>query len=188
MSVMSDRARRAGPSARQDDLYHETIAAFGPAIQRVVRAYEADPDARRDLLQDIHLALWRSFATFDGRCALGTWVHRVAHNTAVSYVSRAIRLRRRDHLTLEEIDALPGADSQPVDVVVDRQRARERVSALIYQLEPLDRQVMVLYLEGLESAGIAEVTGLSAGAVATKVYRLKRVLTKRFHGGNADDQ
>ena len=123
---------------------------------------------RRDLLQDIHLAIWRSLATFDGRCALRTWVYRVAHNTAISHVSRAIRLRFGAHLTLDELDALPLTSAEPLDVRVDQQRARERVSALIRQLGPFDRQVMVLYLEGLEAAEIAEIVGLSPGAVATK--------------------
>jgi RNA polymerase sigma-70 factor (ECF subfamily) len=43
-----------------------------------------NPEDRRDLLQEIHLALWRSFATFDDRCSLRTWVYRVAHNVATS--------------------------------------------------------------------------------------------------------
>jgi RNA polymerase sigma-70 factor (ECF subfamily) len=180
-------ARTVRPAARQDDLYQEAAAAFGAAMERVARAYEADPDLRRDLLQDIHLAVWRSLATFDGRCALRTWVYRVAHNTAVSHVSRAIRLRFRDLRTLDELDALPMTGVETVDVLVDQQRARERVLALVQQLDPFDRQVIVLYLEGLEAAEIAEVVGLSPGAVATKLYRLRRVLTRRFHGGTTRD-
>src|SRR6188508_629239 len=68
--------------------YTEAAAAFGPAIDRLARAYERDPDKRRDLLQEIHVALWRSLARFDGRCSLRTWVYRVAHNTATSKVLR----------------------------------------------------------------------------------------------------
>ena len=64
----------------QDDQYRDAAAGFGPALDRLACAYEADPDIRRDLLQDIHLALWRSFANFDGRCSLRTWVYRIAHN------------------------------------------------------------------------------------------------------------
>jgi RNA polymerase sigma-70 factor (ECF subfamily) len=48
----------------QDDLYRETSAAFGAALDRLVRAYEADPDKRLDLLQDIHIALWRADSHF----------------------------------------------------------------------------------------------------------------------------
>jgi RNA polymerase sigma-70 factor, ECF subfamily len=63
--------------------YEEASAAYGAALERLARAYEADPDRRRDLLQEIHIALWRSLEGFDGRCSLRTWVYRVAHNTGV---------------------------------------------------------------------------------------------------------
>jgi hypothetical protein len=66
----------------QEDLYRETSATFRAAPDRPARAYEADPENRRDLIQEIHLALWRSFEGFDGRCSLRTWVYRVAHNAA----------------------------------------------------------------------------------------------------------
>ena len=48
-------------------------------------------------------------------------------------------------------------------------------------LEPLDRRVILLYLEGVDGASIGEITGLSARKVATKVHRIKQVLTQRFH-------
>src|SRR5438046_1327201 len=50
--------------ARQDQLYQEAAATFSAALERVATAYEADPNRRQDLLQDIHLALWRSFEHF----------------------------------------------------------------------------------------------------------------------------
>jgi RNA polymerase sigma-70 factor, ECF subfamily len=59
--------------AQADDLYEEAVAAYGPALERLARAYEADPERRRDLLQEIHVALWQSFERFDNRCALRTW-------------------------------------------------------------------------------------------------------------------
>ncbi len=51
-------------------------------------ASRANSDKRRDLLQEIHVALWRSLARFDGRCSMRTWVYRVAHNIATSHVIR----------------------------------------------------------------------------------------------------
>ena len=56
----------------------------------------------------------------------------------------------------------------------------ERLVGLIQTLKPLDRQVVLLYLEGLDAASIGEVTGASPGSVATKVHRLKKLLTRRF--------
>ena len=57
----------------QDDLYERAAAEFGAALGRLARGYEADPEKRRDLLQEVHLALWRSFEGFNARCSLRTW-------------------------------------------------------------------------------------------------------------------
>jgi len=84
---------KADPPAAQDDLYEQATTAYEAALGRLARAYEADPEKRRDLLQDIHLALWRSFASFEGQCSLRTWIYRVAHNSATSYVVRQRRFR-----------------------------------------------------------------------------------------------
>ena len=78
----------------RDALYKEVADNFDASLQRLARAYEADPEARRDLLQDIHLQLWRSFAHFDQRCSLRTWVYRVAHNVAIRHVVRQRRIRK----------------------------------------------------------------------------------------------
>jgi len=166
--------------------YAEAAAAFGPAIERLARAYEADPDKRRDLVQDIHVALWRSLARFDGRCSLRTWVYRVAHNTATSKVLRPLTNAPTIVAIDESLESLSEAASE--DEALDRRRALERLHALIRRLRPLDRQVMVLYLEQMDAASIADITGLSAANVATKVRRIKQILIKRFHEGRTDGQ
>jgi RNA polymerase sigma-70 factor, ECF subfamily len=166
--------------SRQDRLYAEAAAMFGPALQRLARAYEADADRRLDLLQEIHVALWRSFASFDGGCSLRTWVYRVAHNVAISQVIR----QRSNAPTLVGLDAL---EQMPAAVdheqVLDEQRALDRMMALIHQLDPLDRQVILLYLEGIDAASIGDIIGISAGNVATKVHRIKKVLAQRNQRG-----
>ena len=73
-------------ASEQDGLYEEAGQTFGQALERLAHAYEADADLRRDLLQEIHVALWRSFGSFDGRCSLRTWVYRVAHNVGASHI------------------------------------------------------------------------------------------------------
>jgi|SRR5688572_13663224 RNA polymerase sigma-70 factor, ECF subfamily len=176
---MGDAAR----AADQEQRYAEAIAAFGPALERLARAYERDPDKRRDLLQEIHVALWRSFARFDGRCALWTWVYRVAHNTATS---KTLRPRTNAPTIVELDDGLESTAAGKADEDLDRHRALERLHRLIRGLRPLDRQVMLLYLEQLDAASIAEITGLSAANVATRVHRIKQLLIQRFHEGTRD--
>lgn len=107
-----------------------------------------------------------------------TWVYRVAHNVATSHV-----IRPKAHMpalvTLDDAESI--AVSIDGETQIDRQRLLDRLHALIRQLRPIDRQVMILYLEELDAAAIAEVTGLSAGSVATRIHRIKRVLATRVH-------
>jgi RNA polymerase sigma-70 factor (ECF subfamily) len=172
------------PDRGQDERYTAAAAEFGGAIERLARAYEADPDPRRDLIQDIHVALWRSLTAFDGRCSLRTWVYRVAHNTAASHVQKRRRWRPERGTTLEALADLPGADNP--EAAAGERQALQRLMAIIQALGPPDRQVALLYLEDLDAAAIGEITGLSAGAVATKIHRLKALLARRFaEGGRA---
>jgi RNA polymerase sigma-70 factor, ECF subfamily len=175
-----------GPATGQEQRYAEAAAAFGPALERLARAYERDPDKRRDLLQEIHVALWRSLARFDGRCSLRTWVYRVAHNTATSKVLRPQTNAPTIVALDDEVESITAAGSE--DHLLDRRRALERLHDLIRELRPLDRQVMLLYLEQLDAASIAEITGLSAANVGTKVRRIKQILVQRFHDGRRHGQ
>jgi RNA polymerase sigma-70 factor (ECF subfamily) len=68
----------------------------------------------------------------------------------------------------------------------DERMNMERLMALIQRLKPLDRQMTLLYLEGMDAASIGEVMGVSAGSVATKIHRIKNILARRFHGGDRD--
>ena len=52
-----------------EERYAVVARELGAALERLAGGYERDPDARRDLLQDIHVALWRSLARYDGRCS-----------------------------------------------------------------------------------------------------------------------
>ena len=165
----------------QDNLYQEAAATYGAALDRLARAYEADPDKRRDLGQEIHLALWRSFAGWNEQCSLRTWVYRVAHNAATSHVMRQRRANTQPMVSLEELERLP--DHSVDGSAADTRQALERLLGLIQSLKPLDRQVILSYLEGMDAASIGEITGLSSGNVATKVHRIKSVLARRFQEG-----
>jgi RNA polymerase sigma-70 factor (ECF subfamily) len=167
----------AGASG-QDERYAAAAAEFGGAIERLARVYEANADTRRDLIQDIHVALWRSLAVFDGRCALRTWVYRVAHNTAASHVQKRRRWGGERSGAYETLETL--ADTDDPEATTGERQALARLMAIIQALGPPDRQVALLYLEDLDAAAIGEITGLSPGAVATKIHRLKALLAQRF--------
>ncbi len=144
---------------------------------------------RQDLLQEIHLALWRSMSTFDNRCSVRTWVYRVAHNAATSHVLRSKRAKSTKLVSLEEIDE-PGdiAAWHETHSALQQAQILDRLFALIHRLNAIDRQIILLYLEGEDAAAIGEVTGISPNYVATKVHRIKAILADRFNNGGNNEQ
>jgi RNA polymerase sigma-70 factor, ECF subfamily len=82
---------------------------------------------------------------------------------------------------IEDLDSIPADGSQ--EAAADARTTLERLSGLIRQLKPLDRQIMVSYLEGMDAASIGEITGLSPRNVAMKIHRIKNVLARRFRQG-----
>ena len=171
--------------ASQDDLYRDAADQYGTALERLGRAYEADPEKRRDLIQEIHFQLWRSFQRFDARCSSRTWVYRVAHHVAASHVLRERRIFSK-LASLEELETLPEKDQG--QFAADQRINLERLSMLIQQLKPLDRQVIISYLEGMDAKAIGEITGLSSGNVAMRIHRIKNILARRFHQGGGHAQ
>jgi RNA polymerase sigma-70 factor (ECF subfamily) len=165
----------------QDSLYEQAADTYGSSLDRLARAYEFNAEVRRDLLQEIHFQLWRSFAHFDGRCSLRTWVYRVAHNVATGHMIRQRRIR--DSLvSIETIEAMPDSNDRG-ELAVTQAEALDRLSMLIQRLKPLDRQIIVSYLEGMDASSISELTGLSPANIAMKVHRIKNILKRRFVEG-----
>jgi RNA polymerase sigma-70 factor (ECF subfamily) len=165
----------------QDLLYQQALAAHESELIRVAAGYERDPAKRPDLLQDIHLAIWRSMAVFKEQCSLRTWVYRVAHNVGATHVQRNLRPAERNHT---DLDALAWHIDESTDVAwSDRQLDLARVMQFIHSLGPLDREVMLLYLEGIDAATSSDITGLSVQNIATKIHRIKHLLNNMFNSG-----
>jgi RNA polymerase sigma-70 factor (ECF subfamily) len=104
----------------------------------------------------------------------------VAHHVAASHVLRESR-KLSTLLSLEELEKLPDTDPIDIEADTDRRRNLERLERLIQQLKPIDRQIIISYLEDMDAASIAEITGLSPASVAMRIHRVKNVLARRFH-------
>jgi RNA polymerase sigma-70 factor (ECF subfamily) len=93
-------------------------------------------------------------------------------------VARARRRREGHFVDLEDLETV--ADGRDHHGTVDQDLALATLYGLIERLRPLDRQVMLLYLEDRDADSIAQITGLSAGSVATRIHRLKLSLVREF--------
>ncbi len=118
----------------QDQLYMQAQAEHGESMRRLVRGYESDADQQRDLLQEMHIELWRSLKGFDHRCSLRTWVYRVAHNVGADHLAK----RRKVSERLVELEALSADPTARAGEAHERRREElADLHALIHRLAPL---------------------------------------------------
>jgi RNA polymerase sigma-70 factor (ECF subfamily) len=145
--------------------FDQVIDEHRDQLARIARQY-AGPNDWQDLLQEIAVAVWRGLSGFEGRSKLSTWLYRVAVNTALQYTRK--RRLPSEPLVEDPPDALGAQDPLAL------------LDEFLSSLDPVNRAVLLLDLEGLSRDEIGEVLGLSGGAVAVRMTRLKARFSETF--------
>jgi RNA polymerase sigma-70 factor (ECF subfamily) len=133
------------------------------------------PDGE-EIVQEVFLLLFRHLRRGKPRSNLRGWVFRVAHNLALKQRTAG----RRTASGVAEGSVLDPSPN-PEDQLASSQR-RERLQAVLRALPEQDRRCIHLRAEGLRYREIAEVLGMSLGAVSLSLGRS----LARF--GRADEQ
>jgi RNA polymerase sigma-70 factor (ECF subfamily) len=137
------------------------------ALRRFCCAHRRSEGDRQDLFQEIALALWRALPRFRGDSSERTWIYRIAQNVAFS---EAVRYRRKQSREIP-YDAIAPIGS-------DNNERRLDLLNAIQRLEPIERQLAWLYLEGLTGHEIGEVLGITEGNAAVRLTRLRQQLVR----------
>jgi len=136
-------------------------------IFKVAAFYMRDADDRQDLYQEIVYQLWKSFDSFKGQSKLSTWIYRVALNTAI-YALQKSKRRITTSVLDQEIIQVPDDEYS-----METEERIQSLYKLIRQLNLVEKGIVLLYLEGKSYQEIAEITGISASNVGTKLSRVK---------------
>ncbi|MFC5435658.1 RNA polymerase sigma factor [Rhodanobacter umsongensis] len=141
-------------------------------VFKVAGLYSRSAADRDDLAQEISTQLWRSFDRYDpARAKFSTWMYRIALNVAISQARRWRDADRFEPLAAHHLETVGGGE--PIAEQDDRLTA---LYAFIGQLDPLNRALILLYLEDKGYPEIAEILGISETNVATKISRIKQKL------------
>ena len=145
------------------------IGEITEAIQRfILEGWDQDRPPPR-IEEDL------SFVPKDRQEVIYVYMYRVAHNTAVKHIHRQVRTPQSAEIDVEAL----GQQLQAIEARLDRRRARQMLADLIRQLPAADRQLMLLYLEGLSSRDMAEITGMSPSNVTTRLSRIRTALGQK---------
>jgi RNA polymerase sigma-70 factor (ECF subfamily) len=145
-------------------------------LRRLAAAYVSDSGDREDIVQEIAIALWQAIPRFRGEASERTWLYRIAHNVAITAAGKFWRTGRTES-TLDDLPDLP-ASSPSADHQLIHEQKRETMLRAIRELPATDRQILTLHLEDLSHREIQEVTGLSEGAIATRLSRTRDRLAR----------
>ncbi len=161
-----------------EDAFLRLLDEFEQPLRRLTAGYATRPADREDLFQEIAAAVWGAIPKFRGEASERTWIYRIAHNTALTWKGKSGRKRSRER---DDEDPQSHSDKRPhpEQQALDRER-RRRLALLVRALPPADRQIILLYLEELATREIAEVTGLSENAIATRLSRIRTRLAERI--------
>lgn len=161
-----------------EKLFRRWLDEHTGLLLKVVRSFASGPTDADDLFQEILLQVWMSLPNFRAESKATTWLYRVALNTALAWKRRERPHRYRpSQITLATVTA--GAGGRPEDVLENRE-AVERLYTAIRALTPANRALVLLYLDGLSYAEMAEVTGISETNVGVRLHRIKHELALKL--------
>jgi RNA polymerase sigma-70 factor (ECF subfamily) len=152
----------------QEQHFIQQLQAHQAIVHKVCNMYVHDITEREDLFQEISGQAWKAFASFRGDAKFSTWLYRVAINTAVAHYRKQKRT-----ITTITADSFPTIAQS--DDTLEKQQAIAMYKA-IAALPPVDKALVMLYLDDFSYADIGETLGITANNVAVKMNRLKQKL------------
>lgn len=163
-------------SALEKQEFIKIISDHKRILYKIIYAYCKDPEDRKDLEQEIIIQLWKSINSYDSEYKLSTWMYRVALNVAVSHYRKDLR-HKTTIVPLDDVIFKVAED----DLTHELQDSRtQQLHKFIDQLNPFNKAIIILYLEGKGYKEIGEILGLSETNVGTKVSRIKQQLKQNF--------
>jgi len=157
------------------DIFIGIIEDHKGIIYKITNSYCKASEDRKDLNQEIIVQLWQSFDKYNSQYSLSTWIYRIALNTSISFY-RKNRTKQEKTIELSAIIEISLNAEEPFQ----EDQNLVRLQSFIQELKEIDKAVVLLYLEGLSQKQIAEIIGISASNVGTKISRIKTTLYQKF--------
>ncbi|WP_194975371.1 RNA polymerase sigma factor [Aquiflexum lacus] len=139
-------------------------------VNSLCRLYANSNEEMKDYRQDVLLSLWKAFPNFKEESKISTWIYRVALNTLISI----LRKKNQGILTEPLSEAFEKNHFQNIGSDDDLLVLQQAIGFL----KPMDKAVVILYLEGYDNREISKMLSISETNVSTKMNRIKIQLKK----------
>jgi RNA polymerase sigma factor (sigma-70 family) len=166
-----DRTKTLTGNDRQQR-FVEWAETYNNLLWKVARSFASGAD-QDDLHQELLLALWQAIPAFRGEAAGSTFVYRVAYNHALTWV----RKRRPAEVALHQAREPVSPDT----AANDEEAQLELMYRHIRALPPVDRTLVLLYLDEVPYREMAEILGLTESNVGVRLNRVKKQLAEQIN-------
>lgn len=153
-----------------EDAFIEQINQNIGIAHKVCNIYFNDSQDREDLIQEMLYQLWKGYPGFQRNAKFSTWMYKVCLNTALTNLKRAKRNRN---------ESISDAHNQiPDEPIAEQEQNIAMLHKMLEKLSPLNKSIVLLYLEDLHYDEISAITGLSRSNVSVRLVRIKNELRK----------
>jgi len=144
-------------------------------IHKISIIYSKTDEDKKDLFQEIVYQLWKSYPKYRGEAQFSTWMYRVALNTALMNMrNQSVSLADREKVELLETSHHKMLHHELIEDILSLYMA-------IDQLSPVNKAIIILYLEQRTYEEISDILGLTKSNVGVRINRIKNELKKIIH-------
>lgn len=159
-------------SLKEDFL--EILSDYQGILHKVNLIYFRNQTDREDNFQEIVYQLWKSFPSLQNRDSIGSWIYAVSINTSISKIKKEYRIEYREKMP-ESIDKIDIAEELSLS------ESYRMLLQAIYNLNEIDKSIMLLYLEEKSYDEISEIIGISKSNVGVRISRAKELLKQNLN-------
>lgn len=157
-------------------------------LYRVANRIAGNREDAEDALQDAYLSAYRALPSFRGQSAASTWLYRITVNSALKYIKHRrgfpVSTMAREAGISEAAFFERLADHETVEDTVLTENLRETCLQMFLECMPRKQRIafvlnVLMQLPGNE---VAEIMGITRGAVKTNVYRARQHMVDNMEG------
>jgi RNA polymerase sigma-70 factor (ECF subfamily) len=147
-------------------------------IAHVISRYIKSSQDVEDVSQETFIKAYRGIASFRGESQFSTWLHRIAVNTAMHFLSaRRSRIPNYEPMVTEDAEEMTipeTVDDEDPERILANQQIAESIAETLNKLpEELRTAITLREVDGLSYEEIAQVMNCPVGTVRSRIFRAR---------------
>lgn len=164
----------------KEEKFRQVIDGNDNRIRSVCRYYSKSQEKQKDIYQEILINIWKGLDSFRGDAQPGTWIYKIATNTAIGFVMKEQK-RLNLEVVLEDKNLKYFSEDPEVQSLPEKEILLNELENQINQLSVIDKILISLLLEDLSYREIADIVGITEPNVRVKIHRIKGILREKVN-------